>query len=125
MEIQDGRAVKDFHDLKVWQKAHQLTLSGLSGHGRLSARRTVRAHQSTAAMQFFDTGQLGGGMRKKRRCRVRALLLDRYGIGKRVGVSPAVSQGSEAHQAETLRGLVTARNGAETHADRADAKADR
>ena len=27
MEIQDGRAVKDFHDLKVWQKAHQLTLA--------------------------------------------------------------------------------------------------
>src|SRR5262252_4509781 len=27
MEIQDGSAVKDFHDLKVWQKAHQLTLA--------------------------------------------------------------------------------------------------
>ena len=26
MEIQ-GRAVKDFHELKVWQKAHQLTLA--------------------------------------------------------------------------------------------------
>jgi hypothetical protein len=26
MEIQ-GRSGKDFHDLKVWQKAHQLTLA--------------------------------------------------------------------------------------------------
>jgi four helix bundle protein len=27
MEIQRGSAVKDFHELKVWQKAHQLTLA--------------------------------------------------------------------------------------------------
>ena len=26
MEIQGGCTVKDFHELKVWQKAHQLTL---------------------------------------------------------------------------------------------------
>ena len=27
MEIQRGSAVKDFHELKVWQKAHELTLA--------------------------------------------------------------------------------------------------
>ena len=27
MEIQQGSTVKDFHELKVWQKAHQLTLT--------------------------------------------------------------------------------------------------
>ena len=27
MEIQDERAVKDFRELNVWQKAHQLTLA--------------------------------------------------------------------------------------------------
>ena len=27
MEIQRGSDVKDFHELKVWQKAHELTLS--------------------------------------------------------------------------------------------------
>ena len=27
MEIQRCRPVKDFHELKVWQKAHQLTLA--------------------------------------------------------------------------------------------------
>jgi hypothetical protein len=27
MEIQDGSAVKDFRELKVWQKAHELTLA--------------------------------------------------------------------------------------------------
>ena len=27
MEIQESHAVKDFHELKVWQKAHELTLT--------------------------------------------------------------------------------------------------
>jgi hypothetical protein len=29
MEIQRGSDVKDFHELKAWQKAHELTLAAI------------------------------------------------------------------------------------------------
>ena len=75
-------------------------------------------------MQFFDTGQLGGGVWKKR-CRVCSFLLDRHGIGERVGVPPTAGQRPETHQAQGSRGTVAAGHGVETHADRAAAKAER
>jgi hypothetical protein len=55
--------MKDFHELKVWHKAHQLTLA--IDHGHVPARRIVWADQSNATMQFLDPGESRRGMRKK------------------------------------------------------------
>src|ERR1051326_8631849 len=125
MEIQDGGPVKDFHDLKVWQKAHQLTLAVYQITAAFPREELYGLTSQTAAMQFLDTGQLGGGMRKKRRCRVCSFLLDRHGIGERVGVPPTAGERPEAHQAQGPRGTFAAGNGVETHADRAASKAER
>jgi hypothetical protein len=46
-----GRGVKDFHELKVWQKAHQLA-GGLSDHGNLPTRRTLRASHWVEEIQI-------------------------------------------------------------------------
>ena len=122
MEIQDSRAVKDFHDLKVWQKAHQLSLA---------------VYQITAA---FPREELYGLTSQLRRCSssIPANLAEGCGrngdaefarfcsiaIGERVGVPPTAGQRPEAHQAQGSRGPVAAGNGVETHADRAASKAD-
>src|SRR5271165_7094658 len=67
----------------------------LPGHGRVSARRTIRADEPTAARVGIHRGQLGGGMRTERRRRVRPFLLHGDGIGQRTGISPVVGQRSE------------------------------
>ena len=82
MEIQDGRTVKDCHDLKVWQKAHQLTLAVYQMTAAFPREELYGLTSQLRRCSSFDTGQLGGGMRKKRRCRVRPFLLDRHGIGE-------------------------------------------
>src|SRR5262245_4119646 len=77
---------------------------GVSDYDRLPEGRTVQSDQSTATMQCLDPCQSSRGMREKWRCRVRPVLLDRDGIGQRVGVPPAAGQGSEAYPAQRSRG---------------------
>src|SRR5882762_9261708 len=97
----------------------------LSDHGHLSAGGTLRTDQSTPARVLVHPGQSGGGMRTQRRCRVRPLLLHRYGISKRTRISPVAGQRSEAGQTQGPRGVGPARHRGETHADRAHPEAER
>src|SRR5882762_1143095 len=69
---------------------------GLSDHGHFPARGTLRTDQSTPARVLVHPGEFGGGMRTQRRCRVRLLLLHRYGISQRTRISPVAGQRSEA-----------------------------
>ena len=97
----------------------------LSDHGQLSPRGVIGANHSTAALVFFDLGQSGGGMRTQRGCRTGSLLLDRPGISQRVGLSPAVGQGSKADQPQGLRRAGPANQRSQAHARRAPGKAER
>jgi hypothetical protein len=48
--------VKDFRELKVWQKAHELTLAVYQLTATFPPGRTVRIEQSTTARGLFDRG---------------------------------------------------------------------
>jgi hypothetical protein len=105
--------VKDFHELKVWQKAHELTLA---------------VYQVTAT---FPREELYGLTSQLRRCSssIPANLAEGCGrngaaefarfcsIAMGSGVPPAAGQGSEDDQAQGSRGTVAARDRAETNAD--------
>jgi hypothetical protein len=85
MEILRCRPVKDFHELKVWQKAHQLT---------------VAVYRITAA---FPREELYGLTSQLRRAcsSIAANLAE----GQRVGISPVAGQRSEADQASCYKEL--------------------
>jgi hypothetical protein len=81
MEIQ-GSAVKDFHALKVWQKAHELTLSVYRITASFPREELYGLTTQSATFLFLHPRQSGGGVRKERGCRIRSLLLHRHGVSQ-------------------------------------------
>jgi hypothetical protein len=59
MEDSDGRGVKDFHELIVWQKAHQLTLAVYQITATFPREEIIRVDQSTPARVLVHRGQSG------------------------------------------------------------------
>ncbi len=59
-----------------------INTGGLRGHRHISARRTIRVIQSTAAGEFIRSGKPSRRMRAQRRRRVRAFLLHRHGLSQ-------------------------------------------
>jgi len=51
--------MKNFHDLKVWQKAHLLTLAVYQATRGFPPRRIVWADEPTATLQFLCPHESG------------------------------------------------------------------
>ena len=81
MEIQ-GCAVKDFHELKVWQKAHQLTLAVYQITASFPREERFGLTSPLRRCSSSIPANLAEGCGPKRRRRVRPVLLHRDGIGE-------------------------------------------
>jgi len=68
--------MKDFRDLKVWEKSHKLTLEIYA-----VTAGTVRSDEPDSSMQRFDRGEHCRGMRKAGEQRIPALPADSIGFG--------------------------------------------
>ena len=127
MEIQRCCPVKDFHELKVWQKAHQLTLAvyritaAFPREERYGLTSQLRRACSSIAANLAEGCGRNGDAEFARFCSMAMgsaseteyhLLL-------------AASERSEAHQARGLRAPEPAGHRVETHAYCADAQAER
>src|SRR6516162_8913931 len=117
--------MKDFHELKVWQKAHQLTLAiyqitaVFPREELYGLTSQLRRCSSSIPANLAEGCGRNGDAEFARFCSIA------YGIGQRVGVSPIAGQRSEADQAQGPHGIVTACDGIETHAHSAASKAER
>jgi four helix bundle protein len=81
MEIQ-GATVKDFHDLKVWQKAHQLTLAVYQITAAFPREELYGLTSQLRRCSSSIPANLAEGCGRKWRCRIRQVLLHRHGISE-------------------------------------------
>jgi hypothetical protein len=52
--------MRNYKDLQVWEKAHQLDSRGLQRHARLSERGAIWVDESDPSLIRFDRGKPGG-----------------------------------------------------------------
>ena len=121
---QEG-AVKDFRELKVWQKAHQLTLTvyqltaAFPREELYGLTSQLRRSCSSIPANLAEGCGRNGDAEFARFCSIA------MGSASEVEYHLLLAQRPEADPAQGLRGTRPARHRTETHADRALPKADR
>jgi 23S rRNA-intervening sequence protein len=117
--------VKDFRELKDWQKAHELTLAvyqvtaGFPREELFGLTAQIRRAGSSIAANLAEGCGRNGDAELARFSSIA------YGLGQRVGISSSFGERSETHPGPRLRGAAPPDQGVEAHADGAHAKAER
>jgi hypothetical protein len=119
-----GFSMQDFHELKVWQKAHGLTLavyrvtSGFPSAELYGLTSQLRRSSASISANLAEGYGRNSGADFARFCSIA------MGSASETGVPPPAGEGSEADQGQRPRGAVAMRDRTEADADGAAAETD-
>jgi len=120
-----GRALKDFHELKVWQKAHQLTLAvyqitvSFPREELYGLTSQLRRCSSSIPANLAEGCGTNGDAEFARFCSIA------MGSASELEYHLLLAKDLEADQAQGSCGAIAVRDRAKAHADRAASKAER